>query len=435
MLKAEYASPVNFDTIQNCVAEKSNSSLLARGSGLSYGDASISKSSRIICTEKFRRILFFDHESGILRCESGLTFADLMNVCLPQGCFPPVSPGTKHVTMGGALAADIHGKNHHSQGSFIEHVRSFKIISASSELLNCSRTENTDLFWASAGGMGLTGIIAELELSLKKVPGTLMKVKKIRCCNLSETFQMIERHDNDYEYSVAWIDCLATSKNLGRSILILGRHASESENKLGSAAVTFNPNRKAIAVPLDMPSSLLNRYSISAFNSLYYQLSAADGEEHNSGIEEYFYPLDAISNWNRLYGKSGFIQYQCVLPLETSRQGIEEILALSALRGRSSFLAVLKKFRDGHGLLSFPIAGYTLTLDMPVKTGLFEFTAELDSLLIKHGGRVYLAKDACVSAESFRIMYEQLEKWLSIKRAIDPHNRFNSAQSQRLKLY
>ena len=407
-------------------------SLVARGLGRSYGDASLS-SERVLVTSKLNRMLAFDSQTGVLCCEAGVSFAEILNTFVSRGWFPPVTPGTKHVTMGGALAADIHGKNHHKDGSFINFVDSFLLLSANRELIRCSRNQNSELFWATAGGMGLTGIVLELELRLKPVQSGAMNVKKIRCTNLAETFKMIEETEAQYEYSVCWIDCLAGGNNLGRSILIIGKHASsvqqDQRNSNNAAAKNGKP------VPFDMPGWLLNRYSISAFNQLYYSFSSGSAEEKLEHYNTFFYPLDFLSDWNRLYGKNGFIQYQCVLPLETSKQGMEEILALSAKRGRSSFLAVLKKFAKGNGLLSFPIAGYTLTLDMPVKPGLFEFTKELDELVIKYGGRVYLAKDACLSPESFRQMYAAgLDDWIRIKKEADPAKLFRSALSDRLKI-
>ena len=261
-----------------------------------------------------------------------------------------------------------------------------------------------------------------------------MVVKKTRCSCLAETIKMIEASENDYQYSVSWIDCLAGGKNLGRSILILGRHARAEEIKSGMPLLGGGRTEAALKVPLDMPSFILNRYSIGVFNALYYYLSQGNGDEKITHLDPFFYPLDLLSDWNRMYGKAGFVQYQCALPLGSSRAGLEEILTLSSNRGRSSFLAVLKKFGPGHGLLSFPLAGFTLALDIPVKPGLFQFLQELDAIVIKYGGRVYLAKDACLSSESLPKMYPELPKWTGLKKAVDAHNRFSSALSERLKL-
>lgn len=420
--------------LQSCLPEAAESGLLARGLGRSYGDAALSASSCILLTGKLNRMLSFDCHTGALCCEPGVDYTEIIRTFLPRGWFPPVTPGTKYVSMGGALASDIHGKNHHRDGSFVNFVNSFKLITADRQILRCTRQENSDLFWATAGGMGLTGFISELEISLRPVENQYMVVKKIRCANLAETFRMIEDNEEDYQYSVSWIDCLSGGKDLGRSILILGRHARASELKPGNPSPVSTETKQVLKVPLDMPSWILNRYSIGAFNSLYYHLSAGSGEEKITHLDPFFYPLDSLADWNRMYGKAGFIQFQCALPLSSSKAGLEEVLTLSSKRGRSSFLAVLKKFGAGHGLLSFPMAGYTLALDMPVKPGLFEFTRELDELVIKYGGRVYLAKDACLAPESFRMMYPDLAKWTALKRSVDPASRFSSALSERLKL-
>lgn len=433
IIDGRFFAPETTSSLRSCMDSAAGGGLLARGLGRSYGDAALSKSSAVILTGKLDHLLSFDERNGTLTCEAGISYADLLRVFLPRGWFPSVTPGTKFVTMGGALACDIHGKNHHKEGSFVDFVSSFKLLTADLDLINCSRQENSDLFWATAGGMGLTGIISEITLSLRPVESQFMMVKKIRCGNLSEAFKMIEANEAEYPYSVSWIDCLAGGKNLGRSILILGRHAKAAE-VVGKDPLDFAEPKQRLTVPFDLPVWMLNRYSIGSFNALYYTMAGGDGHERVSAIDPFFYPLDAIGDWNRMYGSAGFVQHQCVLPLSTSYAGLEEILTLSSKRGRSSFLAVLKKFGSGHGSISFPMAGYTLALDMPVKPGLFEFTKELDELVIKHGGRVYLTKDACLSRETFRRMYPDLSKWTAVKKAVDPHNRFSSALSERLQL-
>lgn len=432
LVSARVYEPDTMQVLHACFAEakQAREALIARGLGRSYGDASLGRESRVLVTDKLNRMLAFDSKKGTLRCEPGLSFEDILSTFLSRGWFPPVTPGTKHVTMGGAIAADIHGKNHHKDGSFINFVDSITLLTAQRDLLRCTREENSSLFWATAGGMGLTGFITELELRLKPVESAGMIVRKNRCANLAETFKLIEGTEHEYEYSVCWIDCLAAGRDLGRSILINGRHALQSE----AQSISTEEKKSCKSVPFDMPSGLLNRYSISAFNELYYRLSAGSPEERVEHFDSFFYPLDSISDWNRLYGKNGFIQYQCVLPLETSKTGMEDILALSSKRGRSSFLAVLKKFGAGHGLLSFPMPGYTLTLDMPVKAGLFDFTKELDGLVMKYGGRVYLAKDACLAPETFASMYSDLDNWLKIKKEVDPDKVFRSNLSERLHL-
>lgn len=427
--------PASFRALQEDLLKFSSGSTLARGLGRSYGDAALNNES-LISTESLNCILDFDLETGTLVCQPGLSFKELIEVFLPRGWFAPVSPGTKFVTMGGAIAADIHGKNHHKDGSFVNCLQSFQLLTAKGELLDCSRQANPELFFASSGGMGLTGIISQLKLRLRKVETAFLMVKRLSCPDLSQTMSLLEANESEYDYSVCWIDCLSSGKNLGRSLLILGRHAAKDELTEKASAAPFDVgSRKAVSVPFQMPSFLLNRYSVTAFNEVYYRLSS-NPNEHLSHFDPFFYPLDSIHNWNRLYGASGFIQYQCVFPLEDSRAALEEILDLSARRGRASFLAVLKKFGRGQKYLSFPMPGYTLTLDMPVKAGIFEFVKELDAIVLKYAGRVYLAKDACLDEATFARMYdEELPAWLEIKRAIDPANKFCSALSRRLKLY
>ncbi len=436
LISAQVYNPDTMRLLNACLTECSELDMpvIARGMGRSYGDPAVAADARVVQTLGLNRMLEFDESSGRLRCEPGVSFEDIINTFLPRGWFPPVTPGTKYVTMGGALASDIHGKNHHKDGSFANFVNSFLLVTADNTTLRCSREENSDLFWATAGGMGLTGFIKEIELDLKSVETPYLHVKKIRCSNLDETCRLIEESEKEYEYSVCWIDCLASAANLGRSILILGRHASKNDlsDELKNAELV--PVKKGITVPLDMPSWLLNRFSIGAFNEVYYHFSSASAKEHIEHYNPFFYPLDFLSDWNRMYGKDGFIQYQCVFPLKQSRVGLEEVLDLSARRGRSSFLAVLKKFGKGNRFLSFPTPGYTLTLDIPVKAGLIEFTKELDAIVLKYGGRVYLAKDACLDADAFRKMYPEFPAWQEIKRSVDPSNHFRSSLSERLKL-
>jgi decaprenylphospho-beta-D-ribofuranose 2-oxidase len=407
---------------------------LARGLARSYGDAALSSRSCLVLTGRLNRMLAFEEKTGMLTCEPGVSFEDIIRTFLPRGWFPAVTPGTKYVSMGGALAADIHGKNHHVDGSFVDFVDSFKLIGADGQILTCSRSSESDLFFATAGGMGLTGILSEITLRLRPVETQYMAVKKMRCANLAETFKMIEENQSTYPYSVSWIDCLAAGSNLGRTILILGRHAMAAElpAKLKSQATVGA--KPFLTIPLDAPSFMLNRYSLGAFNAFYYHVSCGDGQERISRIDPFFYPLDMLCDWNRLYGKAGFIQYQCVLPLSSSKAGLEEILTLCSKRGRSSFLAVLKIFGAGHGFLSFPMTGYTLALDVPVKPGLLDFTKELDEIVLKYGGRVYLAKDSCLAPETFAKMYPELEKFREIKKSVDRNNRFNSVLSDRLNI-
>jgi FAD/FMN-containing dehydrogenase len=412
--------------------------LLARGKGRSYGDAAEAACGQTVLMEKLNRFMAFDSETGLLRLEPGVTIAEILQTFIPKGWFSPVVPGTKFVTVGGAIAADIHGKNHHRDGSFSNFVTRFWLLTAAGEIIECSRIQNADIFWATIGGMGLTGIIVEAELTLSPIESSYISYKSIRADNLTELMGLFDQHEERHHYSVAWIDCLAQKNSLGRGVLLLGDHAKLTDlpEQLKNHPLTLKPD-KQVTVPFDMPSSLLNRYTMSTFNSLFYAVKT--NQEKIADYDSYFFPLDAIGSWNRMYGKAGFIQYQCVIPPAASKQALTEILNACSQKGWGSFLAVLKRFGSktcpSNTSLSFPIAGYTLTLDFPVKASLIEFTRKLDELVISHGGRVYLAKDACLTPETFRTMYNaNFENWRQIKHKIDPDNVFRSALSQRLEI-
>ncbi len=414
-------------------------SLIVRGQGRSYGDASLNENGRVLLTERVNRMLELDTEQGILRAEAGVTLAEILAVIVLQGWFLPVTPGTKFVSLGGCVAADVHGKNHHHEGSFCDHVLDLAMILADGTRSHCSATENAELFWATVGGMGLTGIIGEVTLKLIPIQTTRMKVRYHAATNLEQMFKLLQDPTLDDRYSVAWIDSLATGKNLGRGVAMFGHHATLAElgnSKPHSRQLKHDQPARKRTLPFDFPAFALNPLSIGAFNAWYYHREGGKQEPFLSGYDAYFYPLDAIGQWNRLYGKRGFVQYQCVIPEQGAYAGMATLLhELSASR-RPSFLAVLKRFgAQGRGMLSFPTAGYTLALDLPIRdSGLFALLDRLDSIVLQHGGRVYLAKDARLSAESFRSMYPRYEEWLKIKSIIDPHNRFSSSLSRRLHI-
>ena len=411
--------------------------IIARGLGRSYGDAAINGDGVALLIERLNRFLGFDPASGEVRCESGVTIQDLLVHLQPRGFFPPVTPGTKYITLGGALAADVHGKSHHKDGSFSRHVSWFKLLTASGEVVRCSRDENADLFWATLGGMGLTGIITDVCFRMKTVESAYVSVDYERAPNIDAALQLFENSDAQYTHSVAWIDCLTKGRHLGRSILMRGNWAPESALSRKQAQ---NPlslrGAKRMAVPFDAPRFLLNPLSVRLFNAAFYH-------RHRTArnvlvpYEPFFYPLDKIRDWNRLYGKRGFLQYQCVLPYRGGREGMIRILELLSSEGHASFLAVLKRFGESEPgqLLSFPRPGYTLAVDLP-RDGERQDTllANLDRVVLQAGGRVYLAKDARLSAESFQAMYPEAPRWLEIKRQVDPERRFTSSLSRRLGL-
>ncbi len=410
----------------------STETLIARGQGRSYGDAALNENGRVILTERIDRMLELDVKEGILKAEAGVTLADILPVIVKQGWFLPVTPGTKFVSLGGCFATDVHGKNHHRNGSFAEHVLSIVLILADGSYKTCSATENAELFWATAGGMGLTGIVSEVTLKLIPIETSKITVNQLAAKNLLHLFQLLQDPALDDRYSVAWIDCLATGDHLGRGIAMFGHHASMTEFS-GKNPLQHKAKRPR-SLPFDFPSWFLNPLSINLFNKLYYFRESRKKSPFISDYESYFYPLDALGNWNRMYGKRGFVQYQCVIPDKTALEGMTALLKELSGSRRSSFLAVLKRLGgEGKGLLSFPLPGYTLALDLPIKDkGQFSLLDKLDKIVLKHGGRIYLAKDARISPESFQAMYPRYPEWLKIKKSIDPANRFSSSLSRRI---
>ncbi len=418
------------------VVTADSTSLIARGAGRAYGDAALNDQNRVVDLTRLNRMLSFDAASGLLRCEAGVTIAELIDVFLPRGFFPPVTPGTRFVTLGGSVAADVHGKNHHRDSSLASHVTSFDLMVASGEVFRCSREETSDLFWATVGGMGLTGVILELELRMRRVESAYLDGELIRARNIDAAIEAFERTDAQYGYSVAWIDCNSGKSALGRSVLNLGNFATLEQLPRNLAQNPLNTMPKlSPLVPFDFPGFALNSLSVRAFNALIWAFNRDQAAHTIFDWESFFYPLDSIRNWNRIYGKRGFVQYQCVWPPTESRAGLVEVLEAIARSRRGSFLAVLKKFGAQDGLLSFPMPGYTLALDFPVTDGLLEFLDSLDVMVLKRGGRVYLAKDARLSPETFRAMYPNLGKWQAAKAVADPDNRFSSSLSRRLGMY
>jgi decaprenylphospho-beta-D-ribofuranose 2-oxidase len=413
------------------VVTANSSSLIARGAGRAYGDAALNDQNRVVDLTRLNRMLSFDATSGLLRCEAGVTIAELIDVFLPRGFFPPVTPGTRFVTLGGSVAADVHGKNHHRDSSLASHVTNFDLMVASGEVLRCSREENSALFWATVGGMGLTGVILELELRMRRVESAYLDGELIRAGNVDAAIEAFERTDAQYGYSVAWIDCNSTKGALGRSILNVGNFATLEQLPRATAQNPLSTMSKlSPLVPFNFPA--VNSLTVRAFNAINYAFHREKAAHTIFDWDSFFYPLDSIRNWPRIYGKRGFVQYQCVWPPDQSRAGLVEVLEAITRSRRGSFLAVLKKFGAQDGLLSFPMPGYTLAIDFPVTDGMLEFLDSLDAMVLKRGGRVYLAKDARMSPETFRAMYPNLDKWRAAKAVADPENRFSSSLSRRL---
>lgn len=407
----------------------SHSSVIARGNGRCYGDASLATNS--VSTLKFDKVLQFDSDNGIFECQSGITLDQILQIIVPKGWFLPVTPGTKFITVGGAVASDVHGKNHHVDGSFSGHIIDMDVITGQQETLTCSKDLLPDLFWATCGGMGLTGIITRVKFDLKKIETAYIKQKQIKARNLDELIRLFEEY-GDYTYSMAWIDCLQKGDSFGRGILIVGEHASKEQLTPQQQAKPLQlPDKRPLTVPFNLPSFALNTLTVKAFNWLYYAKNTKREINNVVPYEPFFYPLDAILHWNRGYGKAGFVQYQFVLPLD-KKAGLIEILQRISDKGWGSFLAVLKVFGHQDSLISFPTEGYTLALDFPVRNGLFAFLDELDEIVLQYGGRLYLSKDARMKKDIFWQSYPNAHQFADIVKTYNGNKVFQSVQSARL---
>jgi len=410
--------------------------MIVRGQGRSYNAAAMLADGLVMLSEHLDRVIAFDETTGLLRAEAGTTLAKVLDEFGPRGWFPPVTPGTKFVSLGGCVAADVHGKNHHRDGAFGAHVAALEIVLADGNSRQCSPQQDAELFWATIGGMGLTGIIREVSFRLRPIESAYLVVEHRRASDLDELLTMLEDQSLDDDYSVAWIDCLAKGLSMGRGILMRGHHAEVAALEGKVVDPLRLKARHRLNLSFDLPSGLLNSLSGSAFNHFYYWLQGRDQTPFISDYESFFYPLDGVGNWNRMYGPRGFVQYQCVFPPATARPGLRMLLEGLAHSGRASFLGVLKRFGpQGEGLLSFPMEGYTLAIDLPVTNPeLFTFLDGLDEIVMEHGGRVYLAKNPRLKPEIFRIMYPRLGEWERIKARVDPENRFSSDLSSMLEL-
>lgn len=416
------------------LADGEESSYISRGLGRSYGDAALNQGAGVISHVRLNRFLGFNPETEILECEAGVSLAEIIEVFLPRGFFLPVTPGTKFVTVGGAIASDVHGKNHHQDGTLARFLVDFRLQIPSGEVLTCSPEENRELFWATVGGMGLTGAILSARIRLRPVESAYVEVDYQKARNLDEALAAFTESDAGYRYSVAWIDCLASGKSLGRSVLMRGNDALQDQVRAAGHDPLALPRRRVLSVPFDAPSISLNRFSIGALNTLYYA-SHRNAAGRLVDFDSFFYPLDSVHHWNRLYGRQGFVQYQAAFPTETAEDGLRELLERLAMAGRASFLAVLKRFGVANeGLLSFPFEGYTLALDLPGAPGIQEFLRRLDELVLRFGGRVYLAKDALLSPDTFAAMYPRAQEFRSIKQRVDPLGRLSSSLARRIGL-
>ena len=422
------ASEISFDFQKDLVVKLAHSSI-PHGNGRCYGDASLY--SDVINTLRFDKILAFDEYAGTITCQSGVLLSDLLQIIVPRGWFLPVTPGTKFITVGGAVASDVHGKNHHVDGAFSNQIVSMSVLTGTGEALVCNKNTNTELFWATCGGMGLTGVILEVKFLLKRIQSAYIRQKQIKAANLDEVMNLFDQNTESM-YSVAWIDCLKSGKHFGRSILMLGEHAGTDETPAEKKLLARE--KSLLTIPFHFPSFVLNSYAVKIFNALYYAKNYKREISNVVHYDGFFYPLDSILEWNKIYGKKGFVQYQFVLPLEASKEGLKDILTRISKMGMGSFLAVLKLFGEQNDLISFPMKGYTLALDFPIRPGLFEFLDELDRVVAGYGGRIYLSKDARMKKEIFWETYPHAREFQEILKKYDPQNRFNSNLSQRLML-
>lgn len=385
---------------------------LAYGKGRSYGDSCLAESDHVVAMQDMDRVLVTDWSSGIVVAQAGMSLDELIRIALPLGWFLPVTPGTKFVTLGGAVANDVHGKNHHIMGTFGRHVRRLVMYRSDEGVVECSPSKRSDLFAASIGGLGLTGVILAVELQLRRVASSEIEQCSIRFGGLNEFFEISQAHDASHEYTVAWVDCLASGEQVGRGHYIAGNHAQVGPLQLASPG--------GLRMAIDPPCSLINRFSLRAFNTLYYYRQRKKEVASRVGYDPFFYPLDRIQQWNRIYGRAGFQQYQCVIPQQQGREVIRAVMQEIAKSGTGSFLAVLKQCGDltSPGLLSFPLHGVSLALDFPQRDQANELLfKKLDALVHESGGRLYPAKDAHMSAIHFKRAYPE---WNKVEALRDP---------------
>jgi FAD/FMN-containing dehydrogenase len=387
-------------------------SVLPYGNGRSYGDSCLNADGALLQTRSLDKFIAFDPDTGVLACESGVQLADILQIAVPHGWFPAVSPGTRFVTVGGAIANDVHGKNHHGAGTFSRHLRRFELLRSDGERLLCTPDQNAEWFAATVGGLGLTGLITWAELQLRRVPGPWMQVETIRYANLAEFMALSADSDQHFEYTVAWVDCLAQGKQLGRGLLQRAQHACVSAQEARAP--------RSLGVPFTPPFSLVNNVSTRLFNTAIYHRQIGARVQSHEHYETFFYPLDGVRNWNRIYGPRGMYQYQCVIPQPAGGDATAALLRAITRSGLGSFLAVLKHFGDlpSAGLLSFPRPGITLALDFPNRgKRLEQLLHTLDGIVADAGGRIYPAKDGRMPGSLFRSGFPQ---WERFSRFIDP---------------
>lgn len=428
---ADVLEGVGLETARHALATAGTRGVLARGLGRSYGDAAQNGGGTVLLLGD--HTVAVDESTGVVRAGAGVTFDELMRALLDRGWFVPVTPGTRRITVGGAIAADIHGKNHHADGSWGNHIVDIELLTPDGEVRTVSPGADPEAFWATVGGMGLTGVVLACRFRALRVETSRMLVDTWRTRDLDETMALMAERDAQYRYTVAWIDALSSGPRLGRGVVTMAEHAPNAAVRVADP-LHFD-SRPLASMPSVFPSGLLNRRTIAAFNELWYRKAPRERSGEVQGISAFFHPLDMVGEWNRLYGPQGMLQYQFVVPLG-EEAAMRRAIELLASGGAASFLTVLKRFGPGNGgHLSFPIPGWTLTLDIPTGvSGLAELLDDLDRRVVEVGGRVYFAKDSRVAASLVPQMYPRLGEWRAVCDRLDPGGLMQSDLARRLML-
>lgn len=427
----ETISPTHYTTLSTI-----NGPRIARGQGRSYNDCALLENGVVLQTDRLNRFLAFDKHQGVITAESGVTLKAALAITVPNGWFLPVTPGTQFASLGGCVAHDVHGKNHLQQGSFSQHIQQLKIITANQQTISCSAQTHPDIFWATVAGMGLTGIIGEITLKLLPIETSYLSVQHHAANHLEKLLLSFEEIAPKNQYTVAWLDALIAGEQFGRGVIFSANHAYRTElsNVLQKDPLNHK-ERFSWTLPCKFPSGIINSTTLHYFNQWYYRRNAAKIQPYFTHYRDYFYPLDTIHHWNRVYGKRGFIQYQCVFPKDVALLGIQQLLETLQTAHCSIALAVLKRFDSANQApLSFAKPGYTLAIDIPIYDDLFVLLDHLDMIVTNHHGKIYLAKDARIKPDIFREMYPDYPAWLHIKKQLDPENFFRSNMSERLNI-
>jgi decaprenylphospho-beta-D-ribofuranose 2-oxidase len=400
----------------------------------SYGDAAQNAGGAVLSLTGLSEIGALDSQAPTVTAGAGASLEELTCFLVPRGFFLPVVPGTAQVTVGGVIASDVHGKAHHRDGAFADHVESLELLTPGAGALRVGDGDRDGAFRATAGGMGLTGVVTAATLRLLRIETSSMVVDTERAADLDDVMARMESGDARYRYSVAWIDCLARGRRLGRSVLTRGDHAREADLDRGNGDPLALPRERTVAAPPWAPPGLLRPATVRAFNEVWFRRAPREERDAIQTIREFFHPLDGVRGWNRLYGPAGFLQYQLVVPFG-SEDAVRAALELLGSSGQASFLAVIKRMGREGGPLSFPMPGWTLALDLPAGRSSLRATLDrLDDLVAQAGGRVYLSKDARLRPELLRVMYPRLDEWLAVRERLDPDAVMRSDLGRRLGL-